>query len=146
MESRPIEVDEHRICPCGQTGIKNYFFPENKINRNHTFLGSACIENIDSRVGKVIAYFQYILTHPIQGTYEGNDSNGLQKFSVLSNTVLVSGAEVVKHLNPQVIKTKEGKHQVFVKYPIPETLVQRQSYDLRLKAKYAHGKLTFTVV
>ena len=26
VESRPIEADEHNICPCGQKGIQAYFF------------------------------------------------------------------------------------------------------------------------
>ena len=147
VESRPIEPHEHKICHCGQTTIQNYFFLENKINGNRTFVGSKCIENIDPRVGKVVAYFEYILTNPIQGTYEGNDCKGLQWFSVKSNTVLVIGADnVVKHLNPQVIKNKDGKHQVLVKYPKPETLMQEQTYELCLKVKFARGQLTFTAV
>ena len=40
VESRPIEANEHKICPCGQTGIQAYFFLENKINGNRTFVGS----------------------------------------------------------------------------------------------------------
>ena len=70
VESRPIEADEHNICPCGQKGIQAYFFLENKINGNRTFVGSSCIENIDPCVSKVIVYFEYILTHPIEGTYQ----------------------------------------------------------------------------
>ena len=60
VESRPIEADEHNICPCGQTSIQAYFFVENKINGNLTFVGSMCIENIDPKVGVVIAYFKHI--------------------------------------------------------------------------------------
>ena len=26
VESRPLETDEHNICPCGQIDIKAYFF------------------------------------------------------------------------------------------------------------------------
>ena len=52
VESRPLETDEHNICPCGQIDIKAYFFLENKINGNRTFVGSTCIENIDPRVVK----------------------------------------------------------------------------------------------
>ena len=147
VESRPIEADEHDICPCGQKEIKSYFFLENRINGNRTFVGSSSIENIDPRAGKIIAYFKYILICPIQGTYEGDESNGLQKFTVKSNTVLVRDAEeVVKHLNPQVTKTKEAKCEVLVKYLRRETLIQGRSYDLRLKAKYVRGHLTFTTV
>ena len=95
----------------------------------------------------IIAYFEYILTHPIQETYEGAESNGLQKFTVMPNTVLVSGADkIVKHLNAQVTKTEDGKWLVLVKYPTPETLIQGRSYALRLKAKYVRGQLTFTAV
>ena len=147
VESRPIQAGEHHICPCGQNDIQNYFFIENNINGHHTFVGSTCIEHIDPRVGKVIGYFQSILTHPIQGTYKGSDSDGLQMFSVGSNTKLVRGADdIVHHLNPHVIQTKEGEPLVLVKHPKPETLVHEQSYALRLKALYERGHLTFTAV
>ena len=147
VESRPIEQGEHDICPCGRKKIHNYFFLENKFNGNRTFVGSTCIENIDPRVGKVIAYFEYILTHSIQGTYERDDSIGLQKFIVEPNTVLVRDAEGdVKHLNPQVSRNLKNEGEVLVKYPKPETLMQGQAYGLRLKAKYVRGQLTFTAV
>lgn len=146
VESRPFEENEHNICPCGQIDIKAFFFLENKINGNRTFVGSTCIKNIDPRVGRVIAYFKYILIHPIQGTYQGQDSGDLQRFTVESSTVLVRGAKIVKHLNPQVIESLENKHHVLVKHPRSETLIQGQMYDLRLKAKYVRGKLTFTAV
>ena len=51
---------------------------ENKINGNRTFVGSSCIENIVPPVGKVIAYFEYILKEDIQGTYQGENDEGLQ--------------------------------------------------------------------
>ena len=147
VESRPIDDGEHNICPCGQTGIDNYFFLENKINGNRTYVGSTCITSIDPRVGKVIAYFHYIVAHPIEGVFVDNVSEGFQKFIVKPHTVLVTGADhSVKHLNPQVFNTLDGQWYVLVKYPHPETLVQGQSYDLRLKAKYVQGQLTFTVV
>ena len=146
VESRPIKANEHKICPCGQTDIQAYFFVENKINGNRTFVGSSCIENIDPCVGKVIAYFSYILLHPIQGIYQGDNDEGLPRFTVNSNTVLVRGTDVVKHLNPQVTKNLENKHEVLVKYPKQETLIQGQTYDLRLKAKYVRGQLTFTAL
>ena len=146
VESRPIEENEQKICPCGQNDITDFFFLENKINGNRTFVGSTCIKNIDPRVGKVIAYFEYILTHSIHGKYQGQDSNGLQRFTVQSYTVLVKGAKVVKHLNPQVTETEEGTWEVLVKHPMSETLIQGHLYELRLKAKYVRGKLTFTAV
>ena len=146
VESRPIEANEHKICPCGQTGIQAYFFLENKINGNRTFVGSKCIENIKPRVGKVIAYFDHILREDIQGTYQGENDEGLQKFTLTSNTVLAKGSEVVKHLNPQVTKNLENKHEVLVKYPKQETLIVGQSYPLKLKAKYVRGQLTFTAL
>ena len=146
MESRPIEADEHNICPCGQTGIKSYFFLENKINGNRTFVGSKCIENIVPPVGKAITYFNYILIHPIQGTYQGKNVDGLQKFTVKSNTVLVRDSKVMKHLNLQVTKNLKNEHEVLVKHPTPETLIQGQAYDLRLKAKYVRGQLAFTAL
>ena len=145
VKSRPIDVGEQHICPCGQNNIKSYYFLENKINGNRTFVGSTCIERIDPRVGEVIAYFQYLLTHPLQGTYVGDD--GLQVFTVHSNTTLVRGADtIVQHLNPRVIRTEDGTCQVLVKYPTPETLVQGHTYELRLKAKYAQRLLSFPAV
>ena len=146
VESRPIEENEHKICPCGQTHIKSYFFLENKINGNRTFVGSTCIKNIDPRVGNVIAYFSYILIYPIQGTYQGKNDEGLQGFTVMPNTFLVRGSEVVEHLNPQVTKNLKNEHEVLVKHSRPETLIQGQTYDLRLKAKYVRGQLTFTAL
>ena len=146
VESRPIEANDHHICPCGQTDIQAYFFVENRLNGNRTFVGSTCIENIDPCVGKVIAYFEYILIHPIQGTYQGENEEGLQRFTVKSNTVLVRDSDVVKHLNPQITKNLEGNWQVLVKYPRSETLIQGQTYDLRLKVKYVRGQLTFTAL
>ena len=146
VESRPIDAGEHNICPCGTTHIKAYYFLENRLNGNRSFVGSTCIENIDPRVGRVVGYFQHILTQPIQGTYVG-DLTGKQTFTVASNTKLVEGADtIVPHLNPQVFKTQDGRGHVLVKYPHRETLVPGQSYDLRLKAKYVQGQLTFTVV
>ena len=146
VESRPIEENEHKICPCGQTHIKSYFFLENKINGNRTFVGSTCIKNIDPRVGNVIAYFSYILIYPIQGTYQGKNDERLQGFTVMPNTFLVRGSEVVEHLNPQVTKNLEEKWKVLVKHPRSETLIQGQTYDLRLKAKYVRGQLAFTAL
>ena len=147
VESRPIDVGEHTICPCGQTGIKNYFFLENKINGNRTFVGSTCIGHIDPRVGKVIAYFENILTHPIEGLFVEHTSEGFHTFIVKPHTVLVKGANnSVKHLNPHVFMTDDGQWRVLVKYPNRVTLIPGHSYDLRLKAKYVQGQLTFTVV
>ena len=147
VESRPIDAGEHRICPCGQINIASYYFLENKLNGNRTFVGSTCIRHIDPRVGKIIAYFQYILTHPIQGVFDGHDCHGLQMFTVSSNTVLVRDAyDVIDHLDPQVLCNVDGQHIVLVKYPKPETLVRGQSYELLLKAKYTRGQLTFTAV
>lgn len=147
VESRPIDVGEHNICPCGQTGIENYFFLENKINGNRTFVGSTCIENIDSLAGQVIGYFQYILTQAIEGAFVENVSEGFQTFIVKPHTVLVKGADsYIKHLNPQVMKNLAGKWEVLVKYSKPETLIPGQAYGLRLKAKYVRGQLTFTAV
>ena len=109
-------------------------------------MGSTCIENIDPCVSKVIAYFEYILKKDIHGTYQGENDEGLQRFTVMPNTVLIRGTDVVKHLNPQVTKNLEGNWQVLVKYPRSETLIQGQTYDLRLKAKYVRGQLTYTAL
>lgn len=147
VESRPIEVGEPHICPCGQTDIQNYFFLENKLNGNRTFVGSTCITNIDPRVGQVIGYFQYILTHAIEGAFVEHTSEGCQKFIVKPHMVLVKGADKdVKHLNPQVTQNLKGEWEVLVKHPKPGMLVPGQSYNLKLKAKYVQGQLTFTAV
>ena len=147
VESRPIDIDEHPICLCGPKNIHHYFFLENKFNGNRTFVGSTCIARIDPRVGKIITYFHHLLRHPIQGTYIREDHNGLQLFTVQSNTKLVRGADtIIQQLNPQVFCTANGKHYVLVRYPQPETLVQGQSYELCLKANYVRGQLTFTAV
>ena len=57
--------------------------------------------------------------------------------------MLVRDAEIVKHLNPQITETLENKHEVLVKHPRSETLIEGQTYDLRLKAKYVRGQLTY---
>ena len=130
VESRPIEADEPHICPCGQTNIKEYYFLENRLNGNRTFVGSTCIEHIDPRVGKVVGYFQHLLCKPIQGSYVG-ELCGLHMFTVASNTKLVDGADtIVNHLNPQFFKTLDDQWHVLVKYPKPETLIHGHSYEL----------------
>ena len=146
VESRPIEADEHNICPCSQTSIQAYLFVENKINGNRTFVGSKCIRNIDPRVNTVIAYFNHILHRAIQAEYKGEDSQGLQRFTVKSNSTLVQRLHVVKHLNPQVTRNLKNECEVLVKYPETETLIVGQSYPLKLKAKYVRGQLTFTAL
>lgn len=146
VESRPIDDFEPHICSCGQNSIRSYYFLENKINGNRTYVGSKCIENIDPEAGKVIAYFDFILKHRIKGTFVESVSDELQKFTVGGHTVLVKGTDIVKHLNPQITLTEEGKWEVLVKYPKPKTLIQGLVYDLKLKAKYVHGQLTFTAM
>lgn len=147
IESRPIDEHEERICPCGKTGIGEYYFLENKINGNRTYVGSDCVENIDPRVGKLIFYFQHILTRPIQGKFVGTTEEGLQLFEVKPSTRLVIGAEnTVKHLNPQVRFNSRGKWEVLVKYSKAATLEQGKDYELKLKAKYVKGQLNFTAM
>ena len=145
VESRPIQPGEHDICPCGQTGILSYFFIENKINGNRTFVGSDCIRNIDPRVGAVIAYFKHLLEKGVHGEFKGQDSDGLQRFEVIANTVLVQRMFAVQHLNPQVIQTEAGKWEVSVKY-LKLSLLMGHKYFLQLKAKYRQGQLTFTAL
>lgn len=147
VESRPIEDGEHYVCPCGQTEIKNYYFLENKLNGNRTFVGSMCIENIDPEAGKAIGYFEYILNNPVKGKFIESTTDGLQKFSVEPYTVLIKrAAKAVQHLNPPVTATKDGKGEVIVKHPKPETLIEGMPYELKLRAKYVKGCLVFTVV
>ena len=40
VESRAIRKGEHNVCNCGQTPIEAYYFVENTINGNRTFVGS----------------------------------------------------------------------------------------------------------
>ena len=88
VESRPIQSGAHNVCPCGQTPIHSFFFLENKINGNRTFVGSECIRNIDPKAAAVIGYFKHILENEVQGIYKGQDNQGLQTFAVKSNTIL----------------------------------------------------------
>ena len=88
VESRPIEQGEQNICPCSQTLIHSFFFLENKINGNRTFVGSECIRNIDPKAAAVICYSKHILHHGVQEIYKGQDNKGLQTFTVNSNTKL----------------------------------------------------------
>ena len=85
---------------------------ENKINGNRTFVGSTCIGNIDPKAGAVIDYFKYILENKVERIYMDNqdnpDNQGLQTFTVRSNTKFVQQLPIVKHLNPPVIKKPEG--------------------------------------
>ena len=61
---------------------------ENKINGNRTFVGSECIRNIDPKAAAVIGYFKHILENEVQGIYKGQDNQGIQTFTVKSNTIL----------------------------------------------------------
>ena len=76
----------------------------------------------------------------------GQDNQGLQTFTVHSNTKLVQQLPLLKHLNPPVIKNLKSKWQVSVMYPKAESLLVGQMYFLRLKAKYVRGCLQFTAV
>ena len=146
LESRPIKRGEHNVCPCSQTPIQSYFFMENKINGNRTFVGSTCIGNIDPKAGAVIAYFKNILEQAVEGIYRGQNENGLQKFAIKSTTRMVCRLHDVEQLNPPVTRNLKGEWQVLVKHPKPVTLVENQVYWLRLKAKYVRGQLTFTAL
>ena len=143
VESKPIEPDEHNVCPCGQTPIQSYFFIENKFNGNNTFAVSECIRNIDPKAYAVIDYFKHILENDLQGIYKGQDNHGLQTFTVRSNVKFVQ-PPTVKHLNPALTKNQKDQWEVLVIYPKTESLVVGQTYFLRLKAKYQRGHLTFT--
>ena len=108
VESRPIQRGEHNVCPCCQIPLHSFFFLENSINGNRTFVGSDCIRNVDPKAAAVICYFKYILENAVQGTYEGQDDTGLQTFTVNSNTKLVKCLHVVEHLNPASNKKHRG--------------------------------------
>ena len=147
VESRPIQPDEHNVCPSGQTPIHSYFFSENKINGNRTFVGSTCIGNINPKAGAaVIDYFKYILENEVQGIYKGQDNHGLQTFTVKSNTILVCSLHDVEHLNPPLTRNQKGQWEVSVIFPKANCLLVGQTYFLRLKAKYVRHQLTFTAL
>lgn len=146
LECRPIQPDEHNVYPCGQTPIQSYFFIENNINGNRTFVGSGCTENAISKAAAVIGYFKHILHHEVQGIYKGQDDNDLQTFRVKSNTILVRSLHEVEHLDPPLTKTLDGQWQVSVMYSKAESLLIEQMYFLRFKEKYVRGCLQFTAV
>ena len=146
VESRPIQSGEHNVCPCGQTPIHSFFFLENKINGNRSFVGSECIRNIDPKAAAVIGYFKHILGNEVQGFYKGQDDQGLQTFAFRSNTILVRSLYDVEHLNPPLIKNLNRQWEVSVIYPKANCLLVGQTYSLRLKAKYQRGRLHFTAV
>jgi len=143
VEARPIQPGEHNICLCGQTGLQVYFFVENKINGNRTFVGFTCIRRIDPEAESLADYFKHILKDNMYGIYKGQDSHGLHRLEVESNTVLVQGLPLVQHLNPQVNKNSEDEWEVAVKYSKPALLRAGQTYFLRLKMAIKHGQLTF---
>ena len=147
VESRPIQPGDYNVCPCGQSGIESYFFLENKYNGNRTFVGADCIRNIDPGVTTMIPYFKDVMENPVQGIYKGQDNQGLQRFEVKPNTVLIKRLKQVEHLNLQIpINLNDGKSEVIVTYPNAETLVEGQTYSLKLKAKYERGHLTVTAM
>ena len=133
LESRPIKRGEHNVCPCSQTPIQSYFFIENKINGNRTFVGSTCIGNIDPKAGAVIAYFKNILEQAVEGIYRGRNENGLQKFAIKSTTRMVCRLHDVEQLNPPVTRNLKGEWQVLVKHPKPVTLVEIKCIGLDWK-------------
>jgi len=146
VEARPVQPGEGNICPCGQTELKNFFFLENKLNGNRTFTGSRCTVNIDPEAETVIDYFKHILKDKLHGIYKGQGSQGLQRFEVEPNTVLVQGLPAVQHLNPQVTKNCEGDCEVAIKHTKQTMLVVGQTYYLQLKMSIKDGQLTFTAL
>ena len=146
-DSRPIEPGESRVCPCGQTGISSYYTINNTKNGNETFVGSSCIANVHPDFGKVITYFERLLSDSTRGTYCGVDVAGLHQFQVRSNTTLVTGAlDDVQKYNPPVVRNQDGKWCVKVDYSTGPSLTEGHEYLLWLKAKYEQGHLLFTVV
>lgn len=119
---------------------------ENKINGNRTFVDSTCIGNTDPKAGAVIDYFKYIQENEVQGIYKGQDNQGLQTFTVKSNTILVCSLHDVEHLNPPLTRNQKGLWEVSVIFPKANCLLVGQTYFLRLKAKYVRDQLTFTAL
>jgi len=137
VESRAIRKGQHNVCNCGQTPIEAYYFVENTINGNRTFVGSHCIESIDERAAKVIAFFECLLQSGVKGTYAGEDT-----FVIKPSERLV--LQHVKHLNPPILETIEGLWLVNVKGA--DCLKPGETYCLKLEAKYKRHHLVFNVI
>lgn len=145
VESRPIELGEPRVCPCGQTDIMEYYYMNNEKNDNRTWVGSTCIHSIDPNAGRVIAYFKRLLIRFTRGTFRGKDEAGLYWFQVCSNTALVKGAlNVVHKYNPPVERIHQS-YFVKVRYPTERYLATGHKYQFLLKAKYEQRHLLLTV-
>ena len=146
VESRRIIPGETRVCPCGQTGISNKYIFELDETSTKTFVGSTCILHVDQDFGRIVAYFERLLTRPTKGIYRGVDREGLHWFQVQSNTTLVKGAlNTVHKYNPPVV-LYDGKYIVKVMGPIRTLLRPGHKYKFSLKAKYEQGHLLFTTV
>ena len=146
VEARPVQPGEGNICPCGQTELKNFFFLKDKLNGNRTFVGSRYAVNIDPEAEMVIDYFKHLLKDKLHGIYKGQDSQGLQRFEVNADTVLVQGLHAVQQLKPQGTKNCEGDWEVAIKHSKPTLLVTGQTFCLRLKMSIKDGQLTFTAL
>lgn len=145
VKSRWIKPGEPRKCPCGKTNISSYYFLHNVKNNNRTVVGSTCIHSIDPNTGRVIAYFERLLTRSTRGTFRGEDREGLYWFQVDTVTPLVQGAiDVVQDYNPPVWKV-DDTCLVKVKDPAGPSLQPGHEYLLFLKAKYKERHLLFTV-
>ena len=146
MESTPIVEGEHNICPCGKMGLKERFMIENKINGNRTFVGSECIDNIDTKAKDVNYYSCRLLYQGLQGTYRGMTRNGLVLLSVDSTSGFVKYLPTVKHLNPPVTRNMEGPWYISIFFLKENTMIYGRKYRIHLKTEYKAGRLRFTAV
>ena len=81
---------------------------------------------------------------PVNGKYNGQDTQGLQIFEVDPKGVAVQRSKTEERLNSLIRARKVGKVEVILKHPDAKTLVEGQSYSLNLKTKYQRGHLTIT--
>jgi len=146
VEARSVLPGEHNNCPCGQTAMSSYFFLENKINGNRTFMGSKCAANIDPEAEMLIDYFKQILENEVEGIYKGQDMHGLHRFEFNPYTAIIRGLPTVRHLKPPITKNCEDQWEMTVKHTKPAMLVVGQTYVLKLKMTIKQGQLTFTAL
>lgn len=145
VKSRRVRPGEPRVCPCGQTGIRHKYYFKIANTSITSFVGSTCILNVDRQFGRIIAYFERVLTRPTRGIYHSMDREGLHWFQVNSTTTLVLGAlQIVHKYNPPVVR-HDGKWYVKVMGPAGTLLRPDRPYQLWLKADYEQEHLLFTI-
>ena len=135
VESRPIQRGVHNVCPCGQTPLHSFFFMENNINGNRTFVGSDCIRNVDPKAAAVICHFKYNLEKAVQGTYKGQDDTGVQ---TLQSTQHYASKVLTCSRTFKPASNKKHRGSLASLGYLPSS--RDQKYTLRLKATYKQGQ------